>query len=86
MRRVAPAIKTSFIEKLQPTKRTLDYQLGTIPNLFSLIPMAQFARRPIFALRAADGVRGAHFSKVKDAYDLFKGISNKFETNLKKLS
>jgi cellulose biosynthesis protein BcsQ len=86
MRRVAPAIKTSFIEKLQPTKRNLDYQLGTIPNLFSLIPMAQFARRPIFALRAADGVRGAHFSKVKDAHDLFEGIGTKFMNNLKKLS
>jgi cellulose biosynthesis protein BcsQ len=85
MRRVAPAIRSNFIEKLQPSKRTLDYQLGTIPNLFSLIPMAQFARRPIFALRAADGVRGAHFSKVKDAYDLFEGISAKFENNLKKL-
>jgi cellulose biosynthesis protein BcsQ len=86
MRRVAPAIKANFIEKLQPAKRSLDYQLGTIPNLFSLIPMAQFARRPIFALRAADGVRGAHFSKVKDAHDLFEGIGTKFETNLKKLS
>jgi cellulose biosynthesis protein BcsQ len=85
MRRVAPAIKSNFIEKLQPSKRSLDYQLGTIPNLFSLIPMAQFARRPIFALRAADGVRGAHFSKVKDAYDLFEGISTKFKNNLKKL-
>jgi cellulose biosynthesis protein BcsQ len=85
MRRVSPAIKTSFIEKLQPTRRSLDYQLGTIPNLFSLIPMAQFARRPIFALRAADGVRGAHFSKVKDAYDLFESIATKFEANAQKL-
>ena len=32
IRRVAPAIKTNFIEKLQPSKRTLDYQLGTVPN------------------------------------------------------
>lgn len=86
MRRVAPTIKTNFIEKLQPHKRNLDYQLGTIPNLFSLIPMAQFARRPIFALRAADGVRGAHFSKVKDAHSLFESIAAKFQSNLQKLS
>lgn len=86
MRRVAPTIKANFVEKLQPKKRTLDYQLGTIPNLFSLIPMAQFARRPIFALRAADGVRGAHFSKVKDAFDLFRGIATKFQNNTRILS
>lgn len=85
MRRVGPAIKNSFIEKLQPSKRNLDYQLGTIPNLFSLIPMAQYARRPIFALRASDGVRGAHFSKVKDAHNLFEGIAVKLETNLRRL-
>jgi hypothetical protein len=85
MRRVGPAIRNNFIEKLQPAKRNLDYQLGTIPNLFSLIPMAQYARRPIFALRASDGVRGAHFSKVKDAYNLFQGIAAKLESNLRHL-
>jgi cellulose biosynthesis protein BcsQ len=85
MRRVAPAIRSHFVEKLQPSNRNLDYQLGTIPNLFSLIPMAQFARRPIFALRATDGVRGAHFSKVKDAHALFKGIALKLEANIRRL-
>jgi len=82
MRRVGPTIRANFIDKLQPNKRAIDYQLGTIPNLFSLIPMAQFARRPIFALRATDGVRGAHFSKVKDAQKLFRRIANKLETNI----
>ena len=33
MRRVAPTIKANFIEKLQPNKQSLEYQLGTIPNL-----------------------------------------------------
>jgi len=86
MRRVGPTIKHNFIDKLQPNKSNLDYQLGTIPNLFSLIPMAQFARRPIFALRSSDGVRGAHFSKVKEANDLFKGIAAKFQNITQKLS
>jgi cellulose biosynthesis protein BcsQ len=68
MKKVAPVIKTNFVDKLQPMQSKLKYQLGTIPNLYSLIPMAQFARRPIFALRSSDGVRGAHFSKVKESY------------------
>jgi cellulose biosynthesis protein BcsQ len=82
MKKVAPVIKTNFVEKLQPDHARLKYQLGTIPNLFSLIPMAQFARRPIFALRSSDGVRGAHFSKVKESYELFEGIAKRFENNL----
>ncbi|UFS74337.1 ParA family protein [Tardiphaga sp. 37S4] len=85
MKKVAPIIKANFVDKLQPKSSKLKYQLGTIPNLHSLIPMAQFARRPIFALRSSDGVRGAHFSKVKEAYDLFEGISDLFEKNLQSL-
>jgi hypothetical protein len=67
---------------LQPTFDEVDYLLGTIPNLYSLIPMSQFARRPIFALRAKDGVRGAHFNKVKEAEDLFQTIAERLEQNI----
>ena len=45
--------------------------------------MSQLARRPIFALRAKDGVRGAHFNKVREAEALFKTIANRLETNLR---
>lgn len=51
-------------------------QIGTIPNLFSLVPMSQKTRKPIFELTSADGVRGAHFTKVKEAKDIFKTISS----------
>uniref|UniRef100_UPI003BA9E643 ParA family protein n=1 Tax=Stappia sp. TaxID=1870903 RepID=UPI003BA9E643 len=53
-----------------------EINLGSIPNLHSLVPMSQSARSPIFALRAADGVRGAHFSKVKDAKDTFRVVAD----------
>lgn len=85
MKKVAPVIKNNFVDKLQPDCPRIKYQLGTIPNLFSLIPMAQFARKPIFALRSSDGVRGAHFSKVNEAYTLFEGIADRFEGNLQSL-
>lgn len=49
--------------------------LGSIPNLHSLVPMSQTARSPVFALKAADGVRGAHFTKVKDARDTFASVA-----------
>ncbi len=82
MKKVAPTVRTNFIDCLQPNFRKVDYLLGTIPNLYSLIPMSQFARRPIFALRAKDGVRGAHFNKVKEADELFGTIAERFEENI----
>lgn len=44
-----------------------NFDLGSIPNLHSLIPLSQSARTPVFSLKSSDGVRGAHFTKVKDA-------------------
>jgi cellulose biosynthesis protein BcsQ len=50
-------------------------EIGTVPNLFSLVPMSQSHNTPIFELSARDGVVGAHFSKVKDARDIFKSVA-----------
>lgn len=52
------------------------FEIGTVPNLFSLIPMAQSNNKPVFELLAKDGVVGAHFAKVKDARKIF-GIVTK---------
>jgi len=51
--------------------------LGSIPNLHSLIPLSQSARTPVIYLKSADGVRGAHFSKVKEAKLTFGEIAKK---------
>jgi len=37
--------------------------LGTIPNMFSMIPLAQGCHAPIADLRKDDGLRGAQFSQ-----------------------
>ncbi|MEL7527499.1 MAG: AAA family ATPase [Pseudomonadota bacterium] len=52
------------------------FEIGTVPNLFSLIPMSQINNKPVFDLKSADGVVGAHFAKVKDASDIFKNVTN----------
>jgi hypothetical protein len=51
------------------------YKIGTVPNLFSLVPMSQSNNSPIFELTGADGVVGAHFAKVKDAKKIFGDVS-----------
>jgi len=54
---------------------TQEYEIGTVPNLFSLVPMSQSNHTPIFQLSARDGVVGAHFSKVKDSKGIFEKVS-----------
>jgi len=86
MRRIPKSIKAHFVEKLQQSDGGIKYEIGTIPNLFSLIPMAQTAHKPIFALRARDGVRGAHFTKVRDAESIYKKIAGQLLKNVAALS
>lgn len=55
----------------------IDFNLGSIPNLHSLIPMSQSNRVPVFELKSADGVRGAHFTKVKDSRAIFGAVGDR---------
>jgi cellulose biosynthesis protein BcsQ len=72
--------KTLMKDQTEPAG--LDYQLGSIPNLHSLIPMSQNSRKPVFELKKADGIVGAHFIKVKESLDLFEGIASNFNHNI----
>ena len=53
------------------------------PNLHSLIPMSQFSRKPIFELKAKDGVLGAHFAKVQESKTLFGEIAENLLANFR---
>lgn len=86
MKRIPKIIKTNFVDKLQIKESNLTYEIGTIPNLYSLIPMSQTAHKPIFALKAKDGVRGAHFNKVRDAEGIFEDVASQLLKNIKELS
>ncbi len=86
MKKMPSTIKREIISKLQSNFSNIDYLLGTVPNLHSLVPMSQTSRKPIFELKAADGVRGAHFAKVRDAEGIFKSIAAGLERNLGKLA
>ena len=85
MRNIPGTIRKNFVKRLKMNSSIRNYELGSIPNLYSLIPMSQTAHKPIFALKAKDGVRGAHFNRVRDAADIYKGIVNKLLKNLSTL-
>jgi cellulose biosynthesis protein BcsQ len=82
MQTIPAAIRDGIVDKHQKVPEGIDYKLGSIPNLHSLIPMSQISRKPIFALKSSDGIVGAHFSKVADVEKLFKSIARRFEENV----
>lgn len=56
-------------------------ELGTVPNMFSMIPLAQGCHAPIAGLKKEDGLRGAQFSQqeryVKQLDRVFRKISRR---------
>ncbi|WP_433264391.1 ParA family protein [Actinosynnema sp. CS-041913] len=54
--------------------------LGQLKHYHSLMPLAQEARKPIFALTSADGAFGGHFQAAKDAYGHFDSLAKRILT------
>lgn len=50
--------------------------LAMLRNYNSLMPLAQEARKPIFALRSADGAIGSHAHAVTSAYGDFQALAD----------
>jgi chromosome partitioning protein len=57
--------------------------LGMLKNYYSLMQLAQEARKPIFALRAADGAIGAHAMAVNTAYGDFQQLTREIAKRIK---
>ncbi|MBH0097927.1 ParA family protein [Salinibacterium sp. NSLL150] len=87
MRKIPFAIDRNFIDDTVTGGLNLsDYNLGTIPNLHSLVPMSQSSRKPIFELKGTDGVVGAHFQKVKEFEKIIGEIAKNLSANMARLS
>lgn len=85
MNQIPAEVTEHFLESGASSVPGVKYELGTIPTLHSLIPMSQTSRKPIFELKAADGVVGAHFSKVKEYTETISGITDRLLANLELL-
>lgn len=60
------------------------YCLALVKHYNSLMPMAMEARKPIFALKPADGAIGAHYHAVKMVYEDFERLSTKIIEHIEK--
>ena len=58
-----------------PTIEQDPYALALLRHYKSIVPIGQEARKPIFALRTADGVSGSQLTTVGTAYKDFKALA-----------
>lgn len=82
MKQIPETVRTAMAP-FTPTSLQDDYlELGHIPYLYSLVPMAQAAKSPIHSLTNSDGVIGSQYGQVKAFSNLMSGISDKLIRNL----
>lgn len=81
IKKIDPAIKKHLITNLNQGQ-ALSYKLGEIPYFNSIVPMAQTSTKPIFSLKSADGVVGAHFDKVKQFELVISTIAKNLTVNI----
>lgn len=78
-----PATVNDAMKFLMPTGLDdADLELGHIPNLYSLIPMAQSAKAPIHELSSADGLVGSQYTQVRSYAELIDSLSDKLLANV----
>lgn len=85
IKQVPDKIKSSLLSGDPESGTNIDYSLGTVPHLFSLVPMSQSSHKPIFTLKAVDGIVGSHFTKVKESYQFFRSVTDRLSSNLSEL-
>jgi cellulose biosynthesis protein BcsQ len=85
IKKIPSTMQKLLISKNANPKATFSYDLGSIPNLHSLVPLSQSAHVPIFLLKASDGVVGAHFAKVKIAEEIIGNIAEALIRNIERL-
>ena len=71
------AVRQNIVSRLEPLGQVFHwgdglFDLGGIPNLHSLVPYSQEAKKPIFDLRSGDGLTGAHISRARNSTEYFE--------------
>ena len=56
-----------------------EYRLAELKDYFSLMPLAQRAGKPMFALTAADGAIGSHLNAVESCRQNFRDLAKEIE-------
>ncbi len=73
----------NFLSEFRHKGRKQDLHLGDVPNLYSLIPLAQSANAPIIALRARDGLVGNQFNQSANYKEIIGSLAQEIADRVK---
>jgi cellulose biosynthesis protein BcsQ len=78
MQRIPDAYRVAVLDEASQPGVTIDddpHCLAILKHYRSLMPLAQEARKPMFALKPADGAIGGHATAVQDCYRDFRALA-----------
>ena len=75
-------ISNSLGEFLPTSLEVGDTRLGDVPNMFSLIPLAQSVNAPIAALQSADGLAGGQYRQQGNYLETIEAVSQALARNI----
>lgn len=76
---VDQAVKRNIVDRLESLGQVVareNYKLGAIPNLHSLVPYSQNAKKPVYKCTGRDGLKGEHISKARESVEYYSGVIN----------
>lgn len=65
----------SFLQKFMDNEHSAPH-LGDVPNLYSLIPLAQSVNAPIIALKSKDGLVGSQFGQAANYKEIIGNLAS----------
>lgn len=75
-------IESSLSDYLSESMDTENLQLGDVPHLYSLIPLAQSVSSPLFELKSGDGIVGTQGKQKEQYEEILGGICSKLVNNI----
>lgn len=64
------------------SRRRSSRKLGDVPNMYSLIPLAQSVNAPISSLNSADGLRGSQFKQAEKYGEILHTVARSLAKNV----
>jgi len=78
-------IQKNLGKYIYPGVSAANIKLGEVPNMYSLIPLAQNASSPIGSLKPRDGIVGAHYLQVDKYQVILNNVASALAKNIKLL-
>jgi cellulose biosynthesis protein BcsQ len=82
-RREIPAVVTASLgDHTAHSLSAGSLDLGDVPNMYSIVPLAQYAQKPVHLLTGKDGLTGAAFAQHKHYVSFIKALTYALNDNL----